>query len=157
VFPPVLHRVARRAARGCHPSRAQGVTLIELMVAVAIVGILAAIALPAYRRYVLQGNRTDAIKALAFDQQALERCYSQNFSYVGCAQTASLPAATADGYYTISFSVGPAATSYTLEATAAGTQVADTLCKTFQLTQAGVQTAQDSSDNDQTQTCWGGH
>jgi type IV pilus assembly protein PilE len=130
------------------------------MITVAIVGILAAIALPSYRQYVLRGNRTDAIRSLAFYQQALERCYSQNFSYTGCAQIspATTPVASTDGYYSINL---PAAdlslTGYTLTATTTGTQAADTTCKTFQLTQAGVQTAQDSSSNDQTQTCWGGH
>lgn len=150
-------RAARRVAARCHAARSHGFSLIELVVAVAIVGILTAIAMPSYRRYVLQGNRTDAIKALASYQQDLERCYSQNFTYVGCAQTASLPAATTAGDYTISFSTAPAATSYTLQATAIGTQAPDTQCAVFTITQAGAQAAQDTSHADQTQACWGGH
>lgn len=135
-----------------------GFSLVELLVTVAIVAVLAAIALPSYRRYVLQGNRTDAIKALAFYQQALERCYSLNFTYVGCAQTASLPAATTDGYYTIALPAADlSASAYTLQATTAGTQAADTQCKVFTITQASVQAAQDTSSHDQTQACWGGH
>jgi len=136
-------------------TRARGFSLIEVMIAVAIVGILAAIALPSYRHYVLRGNRTDAIKALTFYQQALERCYSQNFSYTGCAQIPAMPVATTDGYYSITMPT-LTNTSYVLLATAANSQAADTQCTTFQVTQAGAQSAQDSTSNDQTQACWGG-
>jgi type IV pilus assembly protein PilE len=51
-----------------------GFSLIELMMAVAIVGILAAIAVPSYTAFVRQSNRTDAVRALTLDAQALERC-----------------------------------------------------------------------------------
>jgi len=146
--------MSRRAAR------ARGFSLLELMIACAIVGILAAIALPAYRQYVLQGNRTDAIKALAFYQQALERCYSQNFTYVNadptpCPAAPGTTTTTTNNDYSLTFAINP--TSYLLTATAIGTQAPDTTCHVFTITQAGTQAAQDTSNNDQTQTCWGGH
>ncbi len=62
----MLHTAPR-----AHSPPARGFSLVELMVAVAIVAIITSIAIPSYRHYVLQGNRTDAIKALTYYQQAL--------------------------------------------------------------------------------------
>ena len=57
-----------------------GFTLIELMIVIGIVAVLAAIAYPAYTQFVMQANRTDATKTLQLAAQAMERCYSVNFT-----------------------------------------------------------------------------
>ncbi|MGC3874146.1 type IV pilin protein [Halomonas sp. GXIMD04776] len=59
----------------------KGFTLIELMIVVAIVGILASIAVPSYQRYVDRANRTQAQTVLNEMAQRLERRYSQTFTY----------------------------------------------------------------------------
>jgi type IV pilus assembly protein PilE len=62
-----------------------GFTLIELMIVVAIVAILAAIALPAYSRYIVRSRRGDVQREISQDAQALERYYTISGLYVTAA------------------------------------------------------------------------
>jgi type IV pilus assembly protein PilE len=138
--------------------RAGGFSLIELIVAVGIVGILAAVAFPSYQAFVRQTNRTDATKILALDAQSLQRCYSQNFTFVNAATTPCNVVAgnstSSQGYYTISIVINPQ--DYTITATAlAAPQTADSQCQTFTLLSSGQQTAKNSGGTDTTQACWG--
>jgi len=129
-----------------------GFSLIELVVAMGIVGILAAIAIPAYTAYTKTANRTDATRTMTSDAQALERCYSQSFTYVGCASGVSGP--SAQGYYTVT--VAPTANSFTITATPRKSpQTKDSDCATFTLNNAGTQGASTSGGVANTQTCWG--
>jgi len=131
-----------------------GFTLIEVMMAVTIVGILAAIAVPSYRQYILQANRTDAVRALTLNSQILQRCYSQNFSFNVAACTGALSTTSANNNYTVALTA-VANNTYLLTATPKGTQVKDTTCATFTVDQTGRQTALDTGNNDQSLTCWG--
>ena len=128
-----------------------GFTLIELMIVVVIVGILSAIAYPAYTSYVLRTRRSDAFAALAQDQTILERCYAQNFAYNNAACPTSFPNSP-QGYYAIALS-NQAASTYTLTATPLGPQVADTACASISVDQANQKNALDSSGNQST-VCW---
>jgi type IV pilus assembly protein PilE len=139
--------------------REAGVTLMELMVVVAIVGILASIAYPAYTQFVRQTNRTDATKTMQLAAQSLERCYSQNFTYINSATTPCNIVAgnttSPNGYYTITVAVADAQ-DYTLTAVPfAAPQTGDSQCVQFTLASSGQQKAQNTGGTDTTQTCWG--
>jgi len=132
-----------------------GFSLVELMIAVAIAAILAMIAIPSYTAFMRSSNRTDATKAMTFDAQALERCYSQNFTYAGCAAAPVGSAPTTMGYYTLTIAV-PTPSSYIITAVPlAASQVADTACAQFTLNSAGTQWAANSSSVANTKACWG--
>ncbi len=140
---------------GAGRKRASGFTLVEILIACSIVAILAAIALPSYTQYMKNTRRADAINALVQDAQALQRCYSQYFSYLNAAcNVVNGATVTTNGDYTITVAI-PTATNYTLTATPLGAQANDTTCSTFVLASNGQQTAQDSGGADQTATCWG--
>jgi type IV pilus assembly protein PilE len=110
-----------------------GFTLVELMITVAIVAILAMIAVPAYTQYVMRANRTDAVKTLTLDAQSLERCYSQAFTYVGCASVPVGPALTSQGNYKVTLT-NLTATTYTLTAVPfSPRQLGDATCTSFVL------------------------
>ena len=133
----------------------RGFTLIELVVTMTIVGLLAAIAIPSYIQFTRRGNRTDATRNMMQTAQALERCYSQGFTYIGCAAALPGTTPTPQGYYSMTIAT-PSASQYTLTAVPNGQpQAGDAPCQSFTLTSAGVQTALDGTMVDNTVVCWG--
>ncbi len=100
-----------------------GFTLIELMIAVAIIGILAAVAYPSYRDYVLRGQLVDATTGLSTMQADMERHFQDNRSY-DTVGTFTTPCAVAEagrtfGSFVLSCSA-KAATTFTLQAVGSG-------------------------------------
>ena len=129
-----LSRPARR--------RQTGVTLIELMVVIAIIGIVSAVALPAYNKHVLKSNRSNAQAILLETAQFMERYYTANNSYVNAAVLTAVVPKGATGTaikYNVSFSVTPTASAYTVQAVPANGQSGDS-CGTLTVSQTGAQT-----------------
>lgn len=119
----------------------KGFTLIELMVVVAIIGILGAIAYPSYMSSVRKSNRSDAKAILSDTAQRLERCYTtfSAYDHENCGVAGELGAeiTSAEGYYTVTAELD--ATTYTLTATAAkAPQDSDTGCDVLTLDNVGV-------------------
>lgn len=143
--------------------RQQGVTLIELVVVMIIVGILTAVAIPSYRSYVLRSQRADAKDALLALATAQEKFYLQCNTYATGIDNApdcvagELQGATAskNGWYNLAIDAGNA-TSYTVSAVAVagGNQYQDEECRTYRVTDRGIRTADDSGGSDNTAECW---
>ena len=135
----------------------QGFTLIELMIVVVVVGVLAAIALPAYQSYVERARRADAKSSILSVQLAQEKWRANNIAYTSSLLDLGYPAAnnvpSIDGFYTIDVADGATATNYTVTADPVGPQ-ADDDCGMFTLTVTSangeVYTAESGNHND----CW---
>ena len=131
----------------------RGLTLIEIMVVVALVGILASIALTSYQSQTRKSRRYAAQSCLMEQAQYMERYYTtanNPMSYTG----AVLPEATCKtnlaSYYT--FSLTSASQAFSVQAVASGAQTGDTDCRTLALNQAAQQSS--SSATASTTGCW---
>lgn len=99
--------------------RMKGFTLIELMIAVAIVAILASIALPSYTAYIQRGRITEAVSGLAGMSINMERFFQDNRTYVGaCSSSTVAPLPTAKNF---TFSCTLDTVTFTVTATGTGT------------------------------------
>jgi type IV pilus assembly protein PilE len=142
-----------------------GFTLIEMMIVVAIIGILAAIAYPSYQEYVLRGNRTEA-QALLNDAAARqERFYAQNNFYIttqatinglGLRNTSGVSPAfivkSDTDKYRLTVAVVANDGGYTLTATPNGSQTADVKCANLTLTAVGTKGV--SASGGIVNNCW---
>jgi type IV pilus assembly protein PilE len=148
-----------------HKSKSSGFTLIELVIAMVIAAILAAIAIPSYSNYVRKARRTEAKTAL-LDMASLEErffstnnTYSQLVSDLGYVANGSGTNSTnlASGYYTVTVTVAAATTlnpaTYSMTANVVPTtdQNKDSNCASFTLTNQGAQSA---SPDTTPASCW---
>lgn len=137
--------------------KAQGFTLIELMIVVAIIGILASIAYPSYQEQVRSSRRGDCAGALAGLANAMERYFTVNNTYVGAAVGAGgIPAqCPVDGgtaTYNLEISA-QAASTYTIQAVPTGVQ-ADDKCGTLTLDSTGVKGISGADSGLTWEDCW---
>jgi type IV pilus assembly protein PilE len=134
--------------------QARGFTLIELLIVIAIVGILAAIAIPSYNDSIRKNRRAQAKADMVETIQALERCFTNRSTYVGCFPGDVLPAALARSprtgnaiHYDLDLPVLTAA-DYAIRAVPRGDQAAD-VCATLTIRQNGVRTTSSGRTD-----CW---
>ena len=117
----------------------QGFTLIEVMVVVAIVGILSAIAYPSYTEYIARGHRAEARANLLQAAQWMERAATANGTYPTASSAASAIAALEAQLKMDRYGIKVDSTngsSYTLTAAPKGAQLKDK-CGSYTLTQSG--------------------
>lgn len=121
---------------------ARGVTLVEMIVGLVVLGILVAIAIPAHRAYVVRVNRSDARRDLLALAEQLHRCFERAGDYrvdsPGSPKSClKLPATNAEGTYTVSFATGaPGANEFRLVATPTA-QATDSSCGALTLDERG--------------------
>lgn len=126
-----------------------GFTLIELMIVVAIIGILAAIAYPGYQEYVMRTNRAEARAILLENAQLLERHFTTTNDYSTFGGVIGQSPKTGTPKYSITVAGG--ATTYTLTAAPEGAMASDSKCGTLTLDNTGAKT---KSGSESTEYCW---
>lgn len=131
-----------------------GFTLIELMVVIAIVGILAAVALPSYTSYIARGKITDAVATLADYRIKMEQYFQDNRNY-GAAGAACPVAVGTSSYVTYACTVGTPNTTYIATATSiAGSLGSATGDYTFAINEMNAKSTSKFKGATVAKSCW---
>jgi len=136
----------------------RGFSLMELMVAVTIIGIIVAVALPSYNSHMLNTRRTTATSCVVELAQFMERMYttSMDYSLDNAGEATVLPASSCrndlEDFYTLSLEA--TAQAFILTATPIGAQEQDTSCGVLTLNQSGARTAAGSGAAAKVRECW---
>lgn len=143
----------------------RGLTLIELVVVLAILGLLASIAVPGFRGHLVRAGRTEARTALLSLATAQEKFHLQCHAYAGALDgerpsacsppRLRFPGTTARRAYVIAVTAADAS-AWTATATVddGGPQAADGSCRVYQLDSSGARGARDRGGADSTRECW---
>ena len=126
----------------------RGFTLIEIMIVIAIIGIVITIGYPSLTEYVKKGRRAEVAGLLSEQAQMLERFYSKSNVYTGATGLS-----TGNDYYTIT----PTLTDQTflLTATRKAGSMATDKCGDFTITNTGVRSMVGAKTGLTTKDCWG--
>lgn len=139
--------------------QSKGFTLLELLIAVAIVGIIGAIAYPSYLESVRESRRSNATVALSSLAGAMERFYTTSNTYVGTASagvptifTSQSPVNGGIAEYNLRIT-SAAVDTFIIQAQRTGSQVGDD-CGDYQLTQTGAKTIPNAAAGMVPADCW---
>lgn len=137
--------------------RSEGFSLMELIIVIAIIGILVAVGIPSYKSYMLKTQRVDGVSFLTEVASEQVRFFSEYNRYTdsmsdlgyGTADTAE----SNEGFYTLSIATANNDSTYTLTATpvVGGPQASDTACAVLSLTSSGVKAVTGTST---AEDCW---
>jgi type IV pilus assembly protein PilE len=143
----------------------RGVTFIELIIVLAVVGILSALALPAYDRHLLRARRSDAIVSLLEIASRQQQHFSRTLTYTDNVTNLGYPpdgnphtTRSPEAHYRITLQVETDAQGVTWHATATptGRQARDTHCAELVIHDSGRREAHDLPGRDTSRRCWGG-
>lgn len=156
---PIIEPVAVAGHRTRAPRCSRGFTLIELMLVVAVAGILSGVAYPSFMGQLQKIRRADALVAFLQVQAAQERWRSSNPSYATAAQL-GVGATSSTGHYAIHVSA-PSELGYEVLASAQGAQAHDASCRYLRLRSEGGNLTQASGPDTDTNNpasanrqCW---
>lgn len=130
--------------------KVKGFTLIEVMIVVAIIGIIAAIAYPSYLDSIRKSNRADAKASLNDRVQQMHRCYSRDFDFSNCSAVGTSD--SAEGFYSITVRATDGGQGFEATATpiAGTTQEKDADCQEFSINNLGEKEASPDTQG----RCW---
>lgn len=127
-----------------------GFSLIELMITIAIVGILASVAYPSYTQYVKRAARAEAMATLLDAANKQEQYFVDNRVYTTDLSLLGVAATTENGYFKLSAIV--TGNTFSITATAdAGPVKGDLACATLSINEIGVKSSTGTAERD---VCW---
>jgi type IV pilus assembly protein PilE len=142
-----LNSVALRRTQPSHPRQA-GFNLLELMIVVAIIGILSSLAYTSYQDSVVKSRRKAATACMLEEGQFLERWYTTNLTYVGATAALGANRLQCQTDLLVFYAIAPSAEAvrtYTITATPDLTKQKDLKCSTMTVDQAGAKTKSGTS------------
>ncbi|RZM85227.1 prepilin-type cleavage/methylation domain-containing protein [Pseudoalteromonas rubra] len=131
----------------------QGFTLVEMMITIAILGILASIAYPSYSEYVRRAARAEAAATLLDAANKQEQYFVDNRQYASTLAELGLPTTTENDYFSLQIALGDDLNSFVVTATATGGPLADdTECTTLTINNLNIRGSTGTLAADR---CWG--